>query len=97
MDCVKSLRKTCARHSLLPSPLQIGLCYDPASVAHYRGGFADVWKGEYCGQEVAVKVLRVYVNSDLQKITRVGHWRSSFPCNRYHADCNLCRGFAESS
>lgn len=63
----------CARHSLLPRSLQIVLCYNPASAAHYRGGFADVWKSEYRGLEVAVKALRVYANSDLQKIARVSH------------------------
>jgi len=40
-------------------------------VALYHGGFGDVWKCEYQGQDVAVKVLRRYVYSDLQKITRV--------------------------
>jgi hypothetical protein len=37
--------------------------------------FADVWKGNYGGQEVAVKVLRIYADSDLQKITRVSHYK----------------------
>ena len=40
----------------------------------YRGGFADVWQGKYEGREVAVKVLTVYVTSNLEKITQVGHW-----------------------
>jgi len=43
-------------------------CYDRTSDALYRGGFADVWKGAYCGRDVAVKVLRTYSTSDLQKI-----------------------------
>ena len=38
----------------------------------YRGGYADVWKGERRGQEVAVKVLRVYSNDELREVTRVG-------------------------
>ena len=42
-----------------------------------RGGFGDVWKREYEGMEVAVKVLKTYANSDLQKITRVSHRCSS--------------------
>lgn len=71
---MKSLYKTCARHSLLPGSLQIGLCYDPAGVPHCRGGYADVWKGEHHGLEVAVKVLRTYTTSDLEKITRVSSW-----------------------
>ena len=40
----------------------------------YQGGFADVWKGEYCGQDVAVKVIRTYSNSDSQKMIGVSGW-----------------------
>ena len=43
----------------------------------YRGGYADVWEGEYEGSKVAVKVLTVYMTSDLDKITKVG-------CGCYH-------------
>jgi hypothetical protein len=38
----------------------------------FRGGFADVWKSEYHGQEVAVKVLRIYSTSDSERFIRVG-------------------------
>jgi len=38
-----------------------------------RGGYGDVWKREYQGQTVAVKVLRVYEESDLQKLIRVSN------------------------
>ena len=58
---------------MLPRSLQIELCYNLAGIPHCRGGFADVWKGEYHGLEVAAKVLRIYATSDLQKITRVSH------------------------
>ena len=43
----------------------------------YRGGFADVWKGEHQGRQVAVKVLRVYSTSDFEKITGVGSYNLS--------------------
>jgi len=36
-----------------------------------HGGFADVWKGHYQGEDVAVKVLRVYLTSDFERIRRV--------------------------
>ena len=68
---MKSLYNTCARYSLLPRSLRIELCYDPMTIPHSRGGFSDVWKGEYRGLEVGVKVLRTSTQSDLQKITRV--------------------------
>jgi len=35
-----------------------------------------VWKGEHCGREVAVKVIRTYTSGDLQKVIGV----SSRPC-----------------
>jgi len=35
-------------------------------------GYADVWKGEHQGRYVAVKVLRVYSTSNLDKVATVG-------------------------
>ena len=49
--------------------MKISVLY--GGVASYKGGFADVWKGEHCGRDVAVKVIRTYSNSDLQKIIGV--------------------------
>ena len=74
----------CADHSRLPRSLQIEVHYDKSRVAHCGGGFADVWKGNHGDREVAVKVLRIYANSDLQKVTRVSHRQYS------HSQCN-CR------
>lgn len=71
--CLKSLYKACTSHALLPRSLQMHFDDNPTGVALYRGGFGDVWKREYRGQEVAVKVVRTYANSDLKKITRVSH------------------------
>ena len=58
--CLKLLYRVCGRHALLPSVSKIPICYDRTGIALYRGGFADVWKGEYCGRDVAVKVIRTY-------------------------------------
>ena len=62
----------CGQQALLPRSLQIPLCYDRTDAPLYHGGFAEVWKGEHQGREVAVKVLKVYKTSNLVKITRVG-------------------------
>ena len=37
-----------------------------------------MWKCEYRGKQVAVKVLKVYVDSDLQKVARVSHLSPSW-------------------
>lgn len=71
MKCLKLLYKTCGRCVLLPKTLEIPVCYDRASDALFRGGYADVWKGEHCGRDVAVKVIRLYSTSDLRKIIGV--------------------------
>lgn len=35
------------------------------------GGFADIFKGRLQGQEIAVKVLKVYQKSDIEKLLKV--------------------------
>jgi len=66
----------CAGHVLLPRSLQIELPDVSTGAPLCRSGFGDVWKRGYRGQEVAVKVLRRYTDSDLQKFTRVSRQRS---------------------
>ena len=69
--CLSTLCKICGYHALLPRSVQISLHYDRTSVPRYQGGFAEVWKAEHNGREVAVKVLKVYATSDLTDVTRV--------------------------
>jgi hypothetical protein len=35
------------------------------------GGFADIFKGHLLDQEIAVKMLRVYKKSDMEKLLKV--------------------------
>ena len=44
----------------------------------YKGGYADVWKGEHRGREVAVKVIRTYSDDELRKIIHVGRSISAY-------------------
>jgi len=64
--------KTCGRQALVPQSLEIPLCYDPNEQPVCHGGFADVWKGKYCGKEVAAKVLRLRRKDELERTRRVG-------------------------
>ena len=64
----------CGYHARLPSTLNVLVDYDQTTSPLYRGGYADVWKGKYCGQDVAVKVLRIYSSEELQKVIKVSCW-----------------------
>ena len=66
------LCKICGHYALIPKSIQIPLRYNRTRAPRYQGGFAEVWKGEHEGIEVAVKVLKVFMTSDLTKITKVG-------------------------
>lgn len=69
--CLSALCKICGCHGLLPRSVQIPLSYDRMVAPQDEGGYAEVWKSEYQGREVAVKVLKVSQASDLDKVTRV--------------------------
>ena len=75
------LYRTCGRHELLPKSWVISVCYDITGDAIYKGGCADIRKGRYRGQDVAVKVVRTYSDSDLQKIVCVSYGSSFLPCS----------------
>ena len=70
-NCLKSLHRTCGRRALLPTVLKIPVPFERTGDALFRGGFADVWKGKHCGRDVAVKVIRIYSNSDLERVVGV--------------------------
>jgi len=52
-----------------------------------HGGFADIWKGQYNGQEVAAKALRVYLTSDIERIRKVGCPRFAVFINELTISC----------
>ena len=84
-ECLKLLYRACAGHTLLPRSLQVEIDDTLTGVPVCRGGFGDVRKCEYQGQQVAVKVLRTYGDDDPRKITRVSHW-----CSPSDSQVNIC-------
>ena len=69
---LRTLYSICGHQALLPRSLEITPRYNATEGAMCHGGFGDTWKGRYQGQEVAIKVLKVYRTSDLGQIRKVG-------------------------
>lgn len=67
---VKALIKLSKASGLVPECLLLkGIEVDGGPVA--AGGFGDVYKGKFQGQEIALKVLKVYQRSDMEKLLKV--------------------------
>ena len=70
LKLLNQLCKTCSQHRVIPTSMHIPDCSED-SVEVESGGFADVSQGTYEGRRIAIKVVRVYVTSDLDLIRRV--------------------------
>ena len=90
-NCLRTLCKMCGRHALLPTTLKTPISFEPTGNVVYSGGYADVWKGEHCGRDVAVKVIRIYSNNELQRVIGVSRWLRFVP-TCLCIDTTLCRG-----
>jgi len=64
------LCKNCSRHRVVPKSMHIPDCSE-GSVEVECGGFANVLRSTYKGRRVAVKVVRMYITSDLDVILSV--------------------------
>ena len=62
----------CERQVLVPQSLKIPLNYDATKNPLCQGMHSDVWKTQYSGKAVAVRVLRVHSTSDDPEIRSVG-------------------------
>ena len=77
MECLHYLYRICGQQALILRSLTIRLDYDVTGDPRYRGRFADVWKGQYQGRDVAVKVLKLRSEGDPGEIRKVGcRWSS---------------------
>ncbi|OCH86997.1 kinase-like protein [Obba rivulosa] len=64
-QCLDMLRKICGATGLFPKSFQLaaGSVKQKGHRPEAAGGYADIWRGEHCHCEVAVKVFRGYDSS----------------------------------
>jgi len=70
LKLLNKLCKTCSRYRVIPMSMNIPDCSE-GSVEIESGGYADVSQGTYEGRQVAIKVVRAYITSDLDAIRSV--------------------------
>lgn len=69
--CLKFLCRICGHHNLLPRSYKLTFALQKGDKPVGSGGFAEIWRGFYNGQRVAVKVLRVYEADNIEEIRKV--------------------------
>jgi hypothetical protein len=65
-ELINTLGKMCRRLKTIPDSMRIENCIAQTH-EEYGGGFAKVSRGEYRGRAVAIKLLHIYVTSDLEE------------------------------
>jgi hypothetical protein len=56
---------------MTPKSMHMVNCLQGELIEEYDGGHAKVFRGEHKGRAVAIKILRLYMTSDLDKYFRV--------------------------
>lgn len=69
----RALRKTCAEVGILPSSYNLdnNQIQKANAVPFASGGYSDVWRGSYKGENVSIKAFRVYTTDNIKQLTKV--------------------------
>ena len=70
------MQRTCDTHGLLPRYLKLAVSHDYAWDKPYGDGHTRVRKGEWLGQDVAVKVVKTNRGWGFQFFKEVATWKS---------------------
>jgi hypothetical protein len=67
------LRKTCADFGILPTSYRLDddQIKKLSGVPFASGGYSDVWRGSYKGENVSIKAFRVYTSDNIKQFTKV--------------------------
>jgi len=69
----RALRKTCADIGILPTSYRLddNQVEKLNDVPFASGGYSDVWRGSYKGENVCIKAFRVYTTDNTKYLTKV--------------------------
>jgi len=85
-ELLNTLCKMCSRQRVVPSSMHMVNCLNGGPVEEYNGGHATIFRGEHRGRAVAIKTLRLYLTSDLDKNLSVCIFASFYLvyCGTFH-------------
>ena len=67
----RALRKTCAEIGILPESYFLDANQIKFNGLPLTGGYSDIWRGFYKGEDVAIKAFRVYSTDNIKTLTKV--------------------------
>ena len=70
-ELLNILCKVCDRQRVIPRSMHMVNCLDGELIEEYDGGQANVFRGKHKGRPVAIKIMRLYLTSDLDKCLSV--------------------------
>ena len=66
-ELLNLLCKMCSRQRMIPKSMHATNCLNGNLIEECHGGYANIFRGEHKGRPVAVKILRLYLTSDVDK------------------------------
>ena len=65
------LCKTCSRQRMIPRSMHMADCLNGELIEEYDGGQANIFRGKHKGRSVAIKIMRLYLTSNLEECLSV--------------------------
>jgi len=70
-ELLNILCKVCSRQRKIPKTMHMGDCLQGELIEEYGGGHANIFRGKHKGRPVAIKIMCLYLTSDLDKRLKV--------------------------
>ena len=70
-ELLNILCKICSRQRMIPRTMLMVDCLNENLIEEYDGGQADIFRGKHKGRPVAIRIMRLYLTSDLDKCLSV--------------------------